>query len=133
MLLTSSRVGEANMSNIAAHALVLLRAAARECQLAAPSFSDEQAAEGLAAIDELRAHFLPRPASSSWTQAALLLQLPLEILSVILSMLGTRELARLAASCRSLWCDDPTPPPPPMPPAPSRAGGDGAAAARPGT
>ena len=105
------------MSNAATHALAALRAAARECQLAAPSFSDEQAAEGLAAIDELRAHFLPRPASASSAQAAAqLLQLPLEILSVILSMLGTRELARLAASCRSLWCDDPTLPPPPMPP-----------------
>jgi len=105
------------MSNVATHALAALCASARECQLAAPSFSDEQAAEGLAAIDELRAHFLPRPASASSAQAAAhLLQLPLEILSVILSMLGTRELARLAASCRSLWCDDPTAPLPPMPP-----------------
>jgi len=86
------------------------------CQLAAASFSDEQAAEGLAAIDELRAYLLPRPVSSSSQAAALLLQLPFEILSVILSMLGTRELARLAASCRFLWSDALTPPPPPVPP-----------------
>jgi len=94
--------------------LAALRAAERESQLAAASFSDEQAAEGLAAIDELRAYLLPRPASSSSQAAALLLQLPFEILSVILSMLGTRELARLAASCRFLWSDAPTPQPPPV-------------------
>ena len=101
---------------MAATHLAALRAAARECQLAAASFSDEQAAEGLTAIDELRAYLLPRPASSSSQAAALLMQLPFEILSVILSMLGTRELARLAASCRFLRSDAPTPQPPPVPP-----------------
>jgi len=90
-------------------ALTALRAAVRECQLAAPSFSNEQASEGLAVSDELRACLLP-PACS--TQAAsLLLQLPAELLSVILTRLGTCHLARLAATCRSLCRDAPTPPP----------------------
>jgi len=98
-----------------AAALTALRAAARECQLAAPSFTDEQAAQGLAVADVLRACFLP-PNPASEAQAALqLLQLPAELLSVILSRLDTRDLARLAATCRSLCCDGPTPPPPPRP------------------
>jgi len=93
-----------------AAALACLRAA-RECQLAATSFSDDQAAQGLAITAELRAHFLPPTAS---TQAASpLLQLPAELLTAILSRLDTRELARLAATCRSLCRDAPTPPPPP--------------------
>jgi len=91
--------------------LTTLRAAGHECQLAAQSFTDEQAAQGLAIIDELRAVFLP-PASS--TQAASrLLQLPAELLSVILSLLDTRDLALLAATCLLLCRDAPTPPPPP--------------------
>ena len=57
-----------------AAALVALRAAARECQLAAPNFSDEQAAQGLAITAELRARFLPPDASAQ--AAAQLLQLP---------------------------------------------------------
>jgi len=92
-------------------ALTALRAAARECHLAAPSFSDEQAALGLAIVDQLRANLLP-PASSGQT-ASPLLQLPAELLSDVLSRLDTRDLARLAASCRSLCRDAPTPPPPP--------------------
>jgi len=85
-----------------AAAIASLRAAARECH--APSFTDEQAAQGLAVADELRARFLP-PAS--------LLQLPADILSTILSRLDIRDLARLAAIRRSLWSDAPTSPPPP--------------------
>ena len=92
-----------------AAALVALRAAARECQLAAPNFSDEQAAQGLAITAELRARFLPPDASAQ--AAAQLLQLPAELLSVILSRLETRDLARLAATCRLLCRDAPTPPP----------------------
>jgi len=103
-------------SNLPAHmtsaaALAGLRAAARECQLTAPSFSDQQAAQGLAVTDELRAYFLP-PASSAQA-ASSLLQLPAELLAVILSRLDTRELARLASTCKSLCRDAPTPPPPP--------------------
>jgi len=94
-----------------AAALAALLAAARECQLAAPSFSDEQAAQGLAITAELCAHFLP-PAASAQAASALL-QLPAELLAVILSGLDTRHLARLAATCRSLCRDAPTPPPPP--------------------
>jgi len=94
-----------------AAALTALRAAARECQLAAPSFSDEQAAQGLAITDELRAHFMP-PASSAQADSRLL-QLPAELLTVVLSNLDTRDLAGLAATCRSLCRDAPTPPPPP--------------------
>jgi len=41
----------------------------------------------------------------------MLLQLPSELLSVILSRLDTCHLARLAATCRSLCRDAPSPPP----------------------
>ena len=37
--------------------------------------------------------------------------MPPELLSIILSQLDIRALARLAATCRLLWCDGPTPPP----------------------
>ena len=94
-----------------AAALVALRAATCECQLAAPSFSDEQAAQGLAITDVLRACFLP-PAASGQASSPLL-QLPAELLTVILSRLDTRDLARLAATCLLLWRDAPSPPPPP--------------------
>ena len=40
---------------------------------------------------------------------------PAELLSDILSRIDTRELARLAATCRSLWLDAPTLPPTPVP------------------
>jgi len=94
-----------------AAALAALQAAAHECQLAAPSFSDEQASQGLAITDQLRAHFLP-PAAS--TQAASpLLQLLAELQAVILSKLDICDLALLAATCRSLCRDAPAPPPPP--------------------
>jgi len=95
----------------AAAALAALCAAARECQLAAPSFSDEQAAQGLAITVELRAHFLPPVFSAQ--AASPLLQLPAELLAVILSRLGTCNLARLAKTCLALCRDAPTPPPPP--------------------
>ena len=52
---------------------------------------------------------LPAPAQT----ASRLLQLPAELLSVILSRLDTGDLARLAATCRSLCRDALTPPPPP--------------------
>jgi len=94
-----------------AAALVALRVAARECHLATPSFSDEQAACGLAVADVLRARFLPL--STSAQAAAPLLQLPAELLAVILYILDTRDLAHLAATCRSL-CHD-APPPLPLP------------------
>jgi len=98
-----------------------LRGLVSECQLAATSFSDEQIAEGLAITDELRACFLPPPASASsavaqtaqlqQAESADLLQLlPSVLLSVILSHLDARDLARLAATCPSLWRDAPTPP-----------------------
>ena len=98
-----------NMSGTAA--LAALRAAARACQLATPSFTDEQAAQGLAVANELRARFLPP--SSSAQAASPLLQLPAELLPIILSCLDTRDLARLAATCLLLWRDAPSPPPPP--------------------
>jgi len=96
-----------------------LRAAASACHLAAPSLSDEQVAQCLAITDGLRARFLP-PAFSAQTAslllqlpaeqtASLLLQFPADLLSVILSRLNTRDLARLAATCRSLCRDAPPP------------------------
>jgi len=92
-----------------------LRAVASECQAAATGFSDEQAAEGLAVTDALRAIFLARLASLAASTLGYpaaettLLLLPPELLSVILSTLDTRSLARLAATCGPLWLDAPTP------------------------
>ena len=99
-------------------ALAALRAAATECQTLAAGFSDEEAAEGLAIIEELRAVF-QRPAAASSASAAeeeapppeFLMDVPPELLSIILWQLDTRALACLAATCRLLWCDVPTPPP----------------------
>jgi len=84
------------------------------CQAAATGFSDEQAAQGVALADELRAIFLARLASSAastpgYPAAPTLLLLPPELLAVILSTLDTRSLALLAATCRPLWLDTPTP------------------------
>ena len=79
----------------------------------AASFSDEQAAKGLTVTDELRAVFqCPGAASSAVAVAAaqapeLWSVTPPELLSIILSQLGTRALACLAATCRSLWCEVP--------------------------
>jgi len=104
----------------AASTLAALRAVAARCHAAAWSFTDEQAAEGRTVADGLRDLFLPPPAAASLAlpQTHLLqwLQLlPTELLSVVLSHLNTHDLARLAATCRSFWCDAPAPPPQPMP------------------
>jgi len=100
--------------------LAALRTIATHCHVAAWSFTDEQAAEGLVVADRLRDLFLPPPAAtaSAVPQPPLLhwLQLlPSELLSVVLSYLDTHDLARFAATCRPLWRDAPTPPPRPMP------------------
>jgi len=103
-------------------ALAALRAVATECQTLAAGFSDEEAAEGLAITEELRAVF-QRPASASSALATeeeapppeFLMDVPPELLSIILSQLGIRDLACLAATCRLLWCDAPTPSPLPTP------------------
>ena len=98
-------------------ALAALRAMATECQTLAAGFSDEEAAEGLVIAVGLRALF-QRLASTSAAVAGLAPQppelltvVPTELLSSILSQLGIRDLACLAATCRLLWCDAPTPPP----------------------
>jgi len=90
---------------------------ATECQARAAGFSDEEAAEGLAIAVWLHALF-QRPASTSAAVAGLAAQppelltvVPPELLSIILSQLDIRALACLAATCRLLWCDGPTPPP----------------------
>jgi len=102
-------------------ALAALRAVATECQALAAGFSDEEAAEGLAITVGLRALF-QRPASTSAAVAGLAAQppelltvVPPELLSSILSQLGIRDLACLAATCRLLWCDATIPPPLPTP------------------
>jgi len=90
-----------------AAARAALRAVATECQTLAAGFSDEEAAEGLAITEELRAVF-QRPASASEEEAPppeFLMDVPPELLSIILSHLDTRTLACFAATCRSLWCD----------------------------
>jgi len=94
-----------------------MRAVASECQTLAAGFSDEEVAEGLAITVGLRALF-QRPASTSAAVAGLAAQppelltvVPPELVSIILSQLDIRALAYLAATCRLLWCDAPTPPP----------------------
>jgi len=106
----------------APYTIAALRAVATRCRVAAWSFSDVQAAEILVVADGLRDLFLPPPAAASsvvlqpephllqWLQL-----LPAELLSVVLPHLDTHDLARLAATCRPLWRDAPTPPPRPMP------------------
>jgi alpha-tubulin suppressor-like RCC1 family protein len=86
-----------------AEALAALLAAAHQCQPPASSFSDEQAAHGLILADALRASFLS-PFQSAQA-ASRLLQLPAELLAVTLSHFDTRDLARLAATCRWLSRD----------------------------
>jgi len=88
--------------------LAALRAVVANCQVAAWSFNDENAAQAVAVADELCALFLP-PLQSP------LQLLPTELLAVVLSHLDTHDLARLAATCRPLWHDAPAPPPRPMP------------------
>jgi len=103
-----------------AAATFLRRLRALTAELAVTSFSDEQAAECLAVADELRACFLPRPTSATPAvsqpaeeQAADLLQLlPPELLAAIMSLLDMGSLARLAATCPSLWRDAPALPTP---------------------
>jgi len=99
--------------------IAALRAVVSHCHVAAWSFSDVQAAEVFAIADGLRNLFLPPPAAASSAVHQLPLQwlqlLPAELLTVVLSHLDTHDLARLAATCRPLWCNAPTPPPRPMP------------------
>jgi len=97
-----------------ASTLADLLAAANNCQDAAWSLTDEQAAQVLAIADGLRAIFLPPPAAATQLQPTLLQLLPTELFSEILTHLDTYDLARLAATCRLLWCDAPTPPPQPI-------------------
>jgi len=96
-----------------------LRTVATACQAAAWDFDDEQAAQGLAIADVLRALFQPPPAAATpavqprflrWLQL-----LPQEILSDILARLDMRDLACFTATCRPLCRDPPAPPPRPMP------------------
>jgi len=98
-------------------ALAHLREAFAECQAAVQRLTVEQTAQGLALALELRAFFYMASAIAAhrrWehAQAATLLQvLPAEVLSTILSQLeDCRDLARLAATCRLLWCDAPAAP-----------------------
>jgi len=106
---------------MAAVAPASLRAAANTRLVAAWSFSDEQAAQVLTVTNGLRALFLPPPVAASAVQQTptqlrpnLLQLLPTELLSEVLAHLDTYDLARLAATCRLLWRDAPTPPPRPM-------------------
>ena len=95
--------------------LAALRVLVNQCQAVATSYSEEEAFHGLALADELRAIFLARlPSLSASTlghhaEETTLLLLPPELLTVILSALDTRSLARLAATCQPLWLDAPTP------------------------
>jgi len=97
-------------------ALAALRAVASECQTLAAGFSDEEATEGLAITVGLRAFFQRSATASSAVAgpAAQLLEflsvVPTNLLSIILSQLDILALACLAATCRLLWCDAPTPP-----------------------
>ena len=104
-------------------------AAAAECAAQAAGFCPEEAAAGLIAADELRALFLPLARTRGVGAAALagmpppaarqavaegqapltLLQLPAEVLVLVLGRLDTRSLARLAATCSELFREPMTP------------------------
>jgi len=90
-------------------ALLALHAAANACAVAASAsgFSEEQAANGQAVVDQLRTIFWLRPTTATGTalesDAPLLSALPREILTAILHRLDTRALGRLAATCRALY------------------------------
>jgi len=85
-------------------ALLALHAAANACAVAASAsgFSEEQAANGQAVVDQLRTIFWLRPTTATGTalesDAPLLSALPREILTAILHRLDTRALGRLAAT-----------------------------------
>jgi len=95
-------------------------------RLQALAASSDKQADHLAITEEMRTLFQPPPpgpaASSAVLESAdqvqppeLLTDVPPELLSIILSELETCDLASLAATCRSLWCDAPTPPAPTPP------------------
>jgi len=101
-------------------AMATLRAVAIECLTVAASFCVSMVALSLVVADELRTLFpapaisaVPRPAAVEEAGRDLLAVVPPEILSTILSLLDTRDLACLAATCRSLWRDAPTSSPQP--------------------
>jgi len=67
-----------------------------------------------AGLTTLHALLQPRPTtavpgSTAAEAPELLSDVPPELLSIILSQLETLDLAALAATCSSLWCDAPTP------------------------
>ena len=90
-------------------ALLALHAAANACAAAATAsgFSEEQAANGQAVVDQLRTLFRSRPTTATGTalesDAPLLTALPRDIVTTILHRLDTRALGRLAATCRALY------------------------------
>jgi hypothetical protein len=106
--------------------LVSLKAAAAECAAHAAGISPDEAAAGLLAADELRALFLQLtrtrggvtaasagvPPSAAQAVAAdqaplTLLQLPAEVLVLVLLRLDARSLARFAATCSEPYRDKP--------------------------
>jgi len=89
-------------------AVLDLHEAANACAaVATAGFSDEQAANGQAVVEKLRALFLPRVAVMASTalasDAPLLNILPGEILVAVLHRLNTRDLFRFSATCRALY------------------------------
>jgi len=81
------------------------------CQAEMKSLTEEQAAQGLAFADKMRARFKQWRWERWELQAGTLLQiLPPELLSRFLSQLDRRDLARFAATCCLLWFDAPTAP-----------------------
>jgi hypothetical protein len=96
----------------AAAALASLRSAADSCTRDAVRFTEQERANGMVIVDELRALFANtgRPARHAAERHPSLLQdLPPELLLAVIRRLDSRSLARLASTCRVMWADRPRP------------------------
>lgn len=97
-----------------AAALQALRAAAASCGRNRAGFTDSERAAGLAIAEYLRTCFSAAPlqtgeAGQEPAPQSLLERLPAEVPLAVLRQAGTRELARLATTCRLFYSDLPRP------------------------
>lgn len=85
-----------------------LRVAANSCTRDGVSFTEQQRADGMFIVDELRALFANsgRPVRLEAERCPSLLQaLPLELLVAVIRLLDSRSLVRFASTCRFMWAD----------------------------
>jgi hypothetical protein len=102
-------------------ALAALRAAAGNCTRNGAGFTEQQRADGMVILNELRAlfasagmpvrHAVVRCPPLMEALLAELLALPAELLVAVIRQLDTRSLLRFACTCRLLYADRPRPMP----------------------